>query len=66
METCSKLGIGVTPKAYIFEDHNIDKMQDLNGLVDKTKYFIGLSHQYGACQYKFTQVLRYYKQKHES
>ena len=66
MKTWRKLGLSVTQKAHIFEDHAIESMQALNGLGDKTKYFIELSHQYVAPQDRCKQGLRYYKKKHES
>ena len=50
MNTWRKLGLSVAPKAHIFEDHAIEFMQDFNGLGDKTKDFIELSHKYGASQ----------------
>ena len=61
-----QLGLIITPKARIFEDHVIDSMQDLNVLGDNTKYFIELSHQYGERQDRRKQGIRYYKQKHQS
>ena len=66
MKTCHKLGLSVTIKAHIFEDHAIEPMQDLNGLGDNTEDFIELSHKDGACQDGCTKGLRYYNQKHGS
>ena len=64
MNTWRRIRLSVTPKAHIFEDNEIESMQALNCLVDKTRYFIELSHQDGACQYRCTQGLRGYKKKH--
>ena len=66
MKTWRKLGLSVTPKSHIFEDHEKYSMQAINGLGDKTKYFIELYRQNGAYQYRGKQGLRDYKQKHES
>ena len=52
-------------KAHIIEDHAIESIQDLNGMDDKTKYFIEFPHQDDALQDRRTQGLRNYKQKHE-
>ena len=41
-------------------------MEALNGLGNRTDYFIEFSHQDGARQYRLTQGLREYNQKHES
>ena len=65
METCHKLEIIVTPKAHIFEDHAVDSMQDLNGLGDKTKYFIEFSHQGSAYKDRHTHSIRYYNQAYK-
>ena len=62
----NKLGLSVTPKPHIFEDHTIDSMQDINGLGDKTEDFIELYQKYGAHQDRLIQFLRGYTQKHES
>ena len=48
MKTWRKIGLSVTPKAHIFEDHAIESMQAINGLGVTTEDFIELSHQYGA------------------
>ena len=40
MKTWRNIGISVTPKAHTFEDHTIESMQALNGMGDKTEYFI--------------------------
>ena len=66
MKTCRKIGLSVTPKEHIFEDHTIEYMQALNGLGDKIKDFIDFSHQDGARQDRHTQGLKDYMQKHES
>ena len=66
MKTWRKIGLSFTPKAHIFEDHAIESMQDLNGLVDNTEDFIKLSHHDGARQDIRTQGLREYNQKHKS
>ena len=65
-KTWGNLGISVTPKAHIFEDHVIDSMQALNSLGYNTECFIEFSHQYVAHQDRQTQGLRDYKQNHES
>ena len=66
MKTWHKLGLSVTPKEHIFQDHAIEFIQNINGLGDKTKYFIEFSHQDGACHDRCTKRLRDYKQNHES
>ena len=48
MNTWRKLGLSVTPKSHIFEEHAIEPMQALYGMGDKTKYFIEFSQQDGA------------------
>ena len=63
-KTWRNLGLSVTPKAHNFEYHEIESMQDINGLGYTTKDFIELYHQYGACQDIHSQGLREYKQKH--
>ena len=65
-KTWCNLGLSVTPKAHTFEDHEIEYMQALHGLGDKTKDFIELSHLDAARQDRRKQVLRKYNQKHES
>ena len=65
MKTWRKLGLSVTPKSNIFEYHAIESMQALNIIVNKTKYFIELSHQDGARQDRRTQGLMYYNKKHD-
>ena len=54
MKTWHKLGLNVTPKARIFEDHAIEYMQTLSGLGDKTEDFIELYHKDGARQDRYT------------
>ena len=66
MKTWQKIGLSVTPKAHIFEEHSIESMQTLNGLGDNTKDFIDFPHQDGACHDRRKQGLRGYNQKHES
>ena len=56
MRTWRNIGLSITPKAHIFEDHTIDPMQALNGLSDKTEDFIELYHQDDARQNRRTQV----------
>ena len=60
MNTWNKLGLIVTPKAHIFKEHNIESMQDLNGMCDKTEYFIDLYHQDIACKDRRTQGIKDY------
>ena len=58
MMNLRKLGLSVSPKTHSFEYHAIESIQDLNGLGDKTEYFIELSHQDGVCHDRRTQDFR--------
>ena len=66
MENWRNIGLSVIQKANIFEYHAIYFIKALNGLGDKTTYFIDSTHKNGALQDRHTQILRDNKQKHES
>ena len=62
--TGARLDLVSHQKENILEYRAIYFIQDLNGLGDKTKYFIDLTHKNGALQDRHTQIIRYNKHEH--
>lgn len=66
MALLRKLGLSVTPKAYVLEDHAIRQMRAFDGLWNKTEDFVERSHQDGARNDHRTQGLKHYQQRQEA
>ena len=69
MERWRSIGLSVTPKAHVFEDHAVEKMNDyldFGGLFDMLEDFVELSHQEGArLQHQFRSMPNF-EQKHNA